>query len=59
MAKAVSAGCDTTHLIQDALQWQVLVNTVMNLLAPYRAESFLNSGATVSFSIRTPLHVVS
>jgi hypothetical protein len=31
------------HLAQDREQWQVLVNTVMNLRVPWQAENFFTS----------------
>jgi hypothetical protein len=34
---------DWIHLAQDMDQWRVLVNTVMNLQVPYKAENFLTS----------------
>jgi hypothetical protein len=43
------------HLCQDRDQWRVLVNMVMNLQVPHKAENFLTSWPTVSFSRRTLL----
>jgi len=34
---------DWIHMAQDKDQWQALVDTVMNLLVPYRAGNFLIS----------------
>jgi len=34
---------DWRHLAQDEDQWQTLVNTVMNLQVPYKADNFLSS----------------
>jgi hypothetical protein len=39
-------GCEIVcwiHLAQDRLQWQDLVNTVMDLGVPYKTEKFLSS----------------
>jgi hypothetical protein len=47
------------HLAQDRHQWQVLLYKVMNLRVPWKAENFLTSWVTVSFSRRTLLHDVS
>jgi hypothetical protein len=48
-------GVDWMHLVQDRDQWQVLVNTVMNL----QTGNFLTDSVTVSFSRRILLHGVS
>jgi hypothetical protein len=44
------------HLAQDRILWQTIVNTVMNLWVPWKAESFLTSSAVVSFSGWNVLH---
>jgi len=44
---------DWIHLGQDRVQWQVLVDTVITLQVPWKAENFLISWAIVSFSRRT------
>jgi hypothetical protein len=49
---------DWIHLNQDGDQWQALVNMVMNLQVPQKAENFLNNCVTVSFSRGTLLHGV-
>jgi hypothetical protein len=49
---------DWIHLAQDRNQWRALVNTAMNLWVLWRAEIFLTSWATVSFSGKTLLHGV-
>jgi hypothetical protein len=36
-------GVDWIHLAQDRDQWQVVVNTVMNLRIPEKARNFLTS----------------
>jgi len=36
-------GVDWIHLAQDRVQWRALVNTVMDLRAPYKAGNFLTS----------------
>jgi hypothetical protein len=36
-------GVDWVHLAEDRDQWQALVNTVMNLRVPGKAENFLTS----------------
>jgi hypothetical protein len=36
-------GVDWMHLAQDRDQWQAVVNTVMNLRVPQKAENFLTS----------------
>jgi uncharacterized membrane protein len=46
------------HLAHEGVHWQVLVNLVMNLHVPQKAENFLTRCATISFS-RTLLHTVS
>jgi hypothetical protein len=42
-------GMDWIHLAQDRDDWRVLVNTVMNLRAPYNTGKFLMSCPTSSF----------
>jgi hypothetical protein len=46
------------HLTLDRDHWGALVNTVMNLWIPQKAENFLISGVTVSFSGRTLPHEI-
>jgi hypothetical protein len=45
-------------LAQGRDQWRVLVNTVMNLWAPYSFGKFLSTHKTGGFSRRAVLHVV-
>jgi hypothetical protein len=52
-------GMDWIDLAQDSGQWRALVNTAMNLRAPYNAGKFLSSCATGGFSRRAQLHGVS
>jgi hypothetical protein len=40
------------HPAQDMIQWQALVNSVMNLRAPEKTGNFLTSRATISPSIK-------
>jgi hypothetical protein len=51
-------GVERMHLAYDRDQWWVLVNTVMKVLAPYKAGNSLPSCVTISFSRRTLLHGV-
>jgi hypothetical protein len=53
------SGMDWIDLAQDRDQWWALVNTVMNLRAPYNVKKFLSSCTTNDFSRRTQLHEVS
>jgi hypothetical protein len=46
------------HLAQDRDQRRTVVNKIMNLWVSLKAESFLTSCVTVSFSRRTLLHGV-
>jgi hypothetical protein len=46
---------DWINLTQDRDQWRALVNTVMNLWAPYSAGKFLSSYTIGSFSGRAQL----
>jgi hypothetical protein len=52
-------GVDWMHQAQDRDQWQGLVNTGLNLRVPWKAWNFLTSLATIRFSRRTLLYVVS
>jgi hypothetical protein len=45
-------------MIQDKDQWLALLNMVMNLRVPYKAENVLNSWVTISFSRRILFHGV-
>jgi hypothetical protein len=49
-------GIDWIDLAQERDQWMALVNTVMNLRAPYNAGKYLNSCTIGSFSRRSQLH---
>jgi hypothetical protein len=46
------------HLVQDEVQWQAVVITVIYFRVLQRAGNFLTSSATISFSRRMLLHVV-
>jgi hypothetical protein len=52
-------GVDWIHVAEDKGQWRALMNTVMNLRAPWKGGHFLTSWATVSFSRKTPPHGVN
>jgi hypothetical protein len=45
------SACDVNWIqpIEGKVESEAVVNTVMNLGIPYKAENFLNSGATVAF----------
>jgi hypothetical protein len=46
---------DWVHLAEDSGQWRAVVNMVMNLRVPEKAEN-LTSSTTASFSRGTVLH---
>jgi hypothetical protein len=50
---------DWIDLAQDRNRWRALVNTAMNLRAPYNVRKFLSSHATDAFSRSTRLHGAS
>jgi hypothetical protein len=52
-------GTEWIHLAQDRIQWNALVNTVMNLRATYNVGTFLNSCTTGGFSRIAPLYELS
>jgi len=52
-------GVDRIHLAHDRDQWWVLVNMVMNLWVTWKAQNFLTSWMTISFSRRMLFHGVS
>jgi hypothetical protein len=54
-----SIKCDDViwfHVVQDRVQWLVIINTVMNLLVLYKAGNFVTSRASVSFIRRILLN---
>jgi hypothetical protein len=52
------ADVDWMLLTQDSHQWRAVVNTVISLQVPYKAENVLASYVTVSFSTKTLTHEV-
>ena len=52
-------GMHWIDLAQDRDSWRALVNTVLNLWAPYNAGNFLTSCEPVSFSRKIVLRGVS
>jgi hypothetical protein len=49
-------GVDWFHLPQDAAQWLVLMNTVINLGIPSKPMNFLGTCATICFPRNGLLH---
>jgi hypothetical protein len=50
---------DWIHLAHDRDQWRVLMQTLMDLIVSYKMGNLFSSWATISFSERALLHVVS
>jgi hypothetical protein len=55
LRETVRSGMDWVDLAQGRDQWEVLVNTVMNLRVPRNAGKFLSSCTISSFSRRAQL----
>jgi hypothetical protein len=50
---------DWILLAQNRVQWQALMNTLMNIWVPYKVGSILTTWETLQFSRKTPLLGVS